>query len=276
MASNHFFSGRIPNGLYEQAEKHCEETGDSKTEVLIKALSAYLNFPIAIPEKNIITTIPEVTKEMFETLEERVKALEESLKTSISNVIKADNIDNDNESIKEIVIDNTLEIIDNQIDNIEPGKNKEYPLITDNAIENSDDNTPLQTSIVESEISCLPNFLSIETAKVIELTGLTQSQINGFRDRILDNYQKQGNIIIRKQLLENPIVIDYKKPINVNNDPYTLIYLGQNSKGKALWNLMPDNNSYQPMITELNYKDKRDNNSSYQINNNATPPEDSD
>ncbi|MHC5831690.1 MAG: hypothetical protein ACYT04_90905, partial [Nostoc sp.] len=80
MASNHFFSGRIPNELYEQAEKHCKETGDSKTEVLIKALSTYLNFPIAIPGKNLIAPASEVTKEMFERLEERLKILEDYLK----------------------------------------------------------------------------------------------------------------------------------------------------------------------------------------------------
>lgn len=274
MSSNHFFSGRIPNELYEQAEKHCEESGDSKTEVLIKALSAYLNFPITIPGKNIISPIPEVTKEMFEILEERVNVLEEFLKTSGTNVIKSDNIDNKNGNIKEIVVDNILEIVDNQIDNIEREENKEYSLITDNTTENSNDNTALQTNIVQSEISYLPSFSSIETVKVIELTGLTQSQINGFRNRILDNYQKQGNVITRKQLLENPIIIDYKKPINVNNNPYTLIYLGQNSKGKALWNLMPDNNNYQPMITKLSYRDREDNN--YQVDNDITITENND
>lgn len=42
-----FFSGRIPQPLYDAVIRHCEQTGESKTDVLTKALSTYINFPLA-------------------------------------------------------------------------------------------------------------------------------------------------------------------------------------------------------------------------------------
>jgi hypothetical protein len=113
MASNRFFSGRIPNELYEQAEKHCEETGNSKTEVLIKALSAYLNFPIEISGKNFIAPTIEVTKEMFLELQERVKTLEDLANNLQLPVIKTDNNHEDVQNIN----DNVLENLNNKTDN---------------------------------------------------------------------------------------------------------------------------------------------------------------
>ena len=45
MSGNPFFSGRIPPNLFERAEQHCDESGISKTELLIAALRAYLDYP---------------------------------------------------------------------------------------------------------------------------------------------------------------------------------------------------------------------------------------
>ena len=79
MASNPFFSGRIPPDLYQHVEKHCKEVGESKTEILIKALSTYLNLPIPSTGENSTISAPEVNKEMFEALEKRIEFLEKLL-----------------------------------------------------------------------------------------------------------------------------------------------------------------------------------------------------
>lgn len=42
MASNPFFSGRIPPELLVRIEQRIQETGESKTDILVAALSAYL------------------------------------------------------------------------------------------------------------------------------------------------------------------------------------------------------------------------------------------
>lgn len=248
MASNPFFSGRIPPELYQQAEKHCEETGKGKTELLIEALSAYLNFPVILPGKNFGIPAPEISGERIDKLEERVRVLEALLNLNEKAVIIKDNTDNKSIEIEESIVDNAVETFDNKLDNEKPKESKEDNLNSDNISDNNNDNKKSQGNILQSETSNPLSFSSIESAKVIELTGLTQSRINGFRDRILDNYQKNGHIIKRKELLEKPIVIDYKKPITVKNHPYTLIYLGQNPKGRALWDLIPDNKIYQPVI----------------------------
>jgi predicted transcriptional regulator len=45
--ANPFFSGRIPPDLYQRVEEFAAETNQSKTRILILALSAYLDHPIA-------------------------------------------------------------------------------------------------------------------------------------------------------------------------------------------------------------------------------------
>lgn len=85
MASNSFFSGRIPPELHQSVREYCEESGKSKTDVLIEALSNYLNIPVQDRgNKN-----GEVTKEMYDLLVERIEILEEKIVDN--NVISIDN-----------------------------------------------------------------------------------------------------------------------------------------------------------------------------------------
>lgn len=64
--SKPFFSGRIPQDLLDAVEAHCSETGESKTDVLINALSNYLKHPTK--------TTP--IEDRLSLLEDRVAALE--------------------------------------------------------------------------------------------------------------------------------------------------------------------------------------------------------
>ncbi|MEO0933223.1 MAG: hypothetical protein AAFY21_05505 [Cyanobacteria bacterium J06641_2] len=72
MAGNPFFSGRIPKELNESVVKHCEETGKTKTDILIAALSAYLNVPT--PQTN--TKISSSVEKELTDLRERMQQLE--------------------------------------------------------------------------------------------------------------------------------------------------------------------------------------------------------
>ncbi|MEH2372356.1 hypothetical protein [Nostoc sp.] len=271
MASNHFFSGRIPNELYEEAKKHCEETGDSKTEVLIKALSAYLNFPIAIPGKNIITHNPEVTKEMFETLEERIKILENTLKGLPANVINNNNNDNileifdnkaDNEKVESISQDiikndnklnnqieknnNPLENIDNRTDNLDIKLNK-ISVITD---DNTNNNYKDEEIAVEKQEN-QPSFKSILNGEVSTRANIAIRQISRLAGKAVEKLKQQGKNVEPKQLLEEPIEVTQREGININGYPYKLFYLGENLKEKSIWDLIPDDNaSYQTVIIE--------------------------
>ena len=92
---NPFFSARIPQDLLDKIEQRIAETGESKTQILIKALAAYVNHPVEIQE-------PPVTKgvsmEMFASLEDRVANLERWLQTPKEFVINLDNTRNQTDS----------------------------------------------------------------------------------------------------------------------------------------------------------------------------------
>lgn len=79
MATNPFFSGRIPQDLYKKVEDFIKQSGKTKTEVLIESLASYLKHPIETKQP---TGNEEVWKEI-NALKEKIVILEENL----SNVI---------------------------------------------------------------------------------------------------------------------------------------------------------------------------------------------
>lgn len=86
--ANPFFSGRIPQSLYDKIEQYISESGKSKTELLINALSNYLDFPIEVKQTN--NSNDELWIAVKE-LQERIEKIEQgSIK---QNVIIPDNKD---------------------------------------------------------------------------------------------------------------------------------------------------------------------------------------
>ena len=78
-AAKPFFSGRISPDLFERVERHCAETGDTKTDVLVKALAAYLNCPTE-PSFKILRA-----NEDIKVLEDRLESIKLSLEESKLN-----------------------------------------------------------------------------------------------------------------------------------------------------------------------------------------------
>lgn len=68
MATNPFFSGRIPQALYNAIEGYRQQTGESKTDILVKALSSYIKHPLEEPAP--------ANSLRLEALENRVSQLE--------------------------------------------------------------------------------------------------------------------------------------------------------------------------------------------------------
>lgn len=85
MAPNPFFSGRIPQSLFKAVEEYRQENNLSKTDVLIKALSVYVDLPL---EARSIQT--EVDDSRLKSLESRVSHLEKLLTAQQSKVPEAD------------------------------------------------------------------------------------------------------------------------------------------------------------------------------------------
>lgn len=69
MSGNPFYSGRIPPELLKHIENHRQKSGESKTEILIRALSAYTGF--ALPKSEI---------ELDNPLLNRIESLEKTIK----------------------------------------------------------------------------------------------------------------------------------------------------------------------------------------------------
>lgn len=87
--ANPFFSGRIPQSLHDRIEQYISESGKSKTELLINALSNYLDFPIEVKETN---NSNEGLWIAIKELQKRIEVLEQG--STKGNVITSDNDNN--------------------------------------------------------------------------------------------------------------------------------------------------------------------------------------
>ena len=102
-----FFSGRIPQELYDRVDQHVKESGEGKTQILINALSQYLGVEISTPKSSGVNTNLFLSE--LENLKDRVSLLERSQPKQLS-LLSPDNT-NDN---KLITNDNAT---DNKSDN---------------------------------------------------------------------------------------------------------------------------------------------------------------
>ena len=72
MTTNPFFSGRIPQGLYDRIEEYREQTAESKTEILIRALAQYVDYPLE-------GDAPPPIKQTFEEIFSRLAIIESKI-----------------------------------------------------------------------------------------------------------------------------------------------------------------------------------------------------
>ena len=227
MAGNPFFSGRIPKELNQSIIKHCEETGKSKTQVLVEALSNYLNIPIPESSQKLK---PEVTKEQFKSLEYRVALLESFLDKN--TVITEDIADNKNEELSSLSRDNNLENIDNTtVENTQ--------VTTDNIDENADNENS----------SAIRIYRNIDSEKLAELANLQVSEKINLKAQAFRKAQKEGYVISKEIKFNPPIETKLRRGISINGNEYKLLCEGTDEKEKPVWSLkLCDNISYQPDI----------------------------
>ncbi|MDJ0903402.1 MAG: hypothetical protein QNJ55_31840 [Xenococcus sp. MO_188.B8] len=66
MAANPFFSGRIPQALYDRIEEYREQTAETKSEILVRALAQYVDYPLG--EEEAPPPIKQTLEEIFSRL----------------------------------------------------------------------------------------------------------------------------------------------------------------------------------------------------------------
>lgn len=136
MASNPFFSGRIPQSLFDAVEEYRQENNVSKTDILIKALSAYVNLPL---EARSIQVGGDNSR--IESLENRVANLEKLLTAQQSKIPEADG----QMSLDDIQPDNNIDnksnsgtlLVDNSFDNTTENNAAEIVITADNSADNN-------------------------------------------------------------------------------------------------------------------------------------------
>ena len=288
--ANPFFSGRIPQDLDNRVTQHCTETGESKTDVLIKALGAYLNHPVSRP-----TTAPSVFEERFTSVEEQVASLQLAFKKFvIRQVINIDNknefqpqdaqdavhisdptgnanqllesqeVNSDNKLIPDIKLDKISDIstsdnlLDNTNDNSINDLKEDLKLakVNDNKLDDGDNNLETYQPVQILPPEVVPkSFENLNSVELTALTGLKQTQLDTYKGKISKRRQKIERPLESKQLLEAPEKVEAKQTFIIQGYPYDLFYLGQNEKGSNLWTALPyDSNRYQQLSiqTQIN------------------------
>lgn len=249
MAGNPFFSGRIPKELNERVVKHCEETGKTKTQVLVEALSGYLNIPIPESNPNLRS---EVTKEQFASLESRVTSLEALLTKDI--VITQDINDNSPEKTNAFSSDNMCETNDNTITISQEAKIDNKSENTDNVIAGSAkvncDN--INENADNDKNTTLSIYQNIDTKRLSELTDLKRDEKANLRRQAFKKAEKEGYEITKEVKFNPPIEANLRRGIMIGETEYKLLCEGTDEKEKPIWSLIPyDNISYQPDILNI-------------------------
>ena len=113
MATNPFFSGRIPQSLFDRIEEYRKQTKESKSEVLIRALAKYVGYQLE--EK--APQIPPIREE-FDKIYKRLENIESQLDKHREQLPKQLEITVDNNAITkksnnngEIVSNSSIKIL---------------------------------------------------------------------------------------------------------------------------------------------------------------------
>jgi hypothetical protein len=144
------------------------------------------------------------------------------------DVITSDNIDNTkiNTDPKQLsLLENNKEILEENIKSLVEVEQKP------------------EIQIVETNKNGKKIYREIVATEVIKISNINRKNINIFLGDAIEILKKEGKDIIPNGLIEEPIKINYKENILVEEYPYEIFYAGENSKGKPVWNLIPDDNS---------------------------------
>jgi hypothetical protein len=268
---NPFFSGRIPQDLLDKIKQHIAETGESRTQVLVRALAAYVNHPITLEEP---PSSKGLSLEMFRGLEERVAYLEHLLEVRKESVINNNHVDSEAEvpiiadDKSNIAAESPVIAPDNNLSDLwidinsptstssnllplsnpphlhldvkEPQSDKPQLFLPASPTAEAD-NQPDNADRTNSQ-SSPPSYELLTSPELRKLTGMAQFQVDNHKRKVKENYKKRGLSLKQKKLLDSPETVNIKNPIVVNGCHYSLSYKGQNGNGKDVWNLEPIDN----------------------------------
>jgi len=250
--ANPFLSGRIPAELNQQIDEFLARTGETKTEMLARAVAAYIGAeapPLkATGDRRIenleleIAELKGAVKSLYEKFAGFTSKIENP-KVDIEPITIIDNTSNNNDNIREIdKIDHTFSDIDTTFDNTNNSVAIEKTNTADNNFDNSD-NEPQVTypTDVIPAIDDYKTFLEIETAEVARLTKLDPKKFTDLRGSLNRKLKKENQLLPENKRLDHPIKMTPSSGVKIEKIPYDVFYVGQSEEGKNLWNLVPEN-----------------------------------
>lgn len=228
--ANPFLSGRISAELHQQIEEFLARTGESKTEMLVKAVSAYIGAEVPHSKEAGDRRLENLEQEVAE-LKGAVKSLYEKFaaftpktenpKIEIETITNCDNSFDNNDNIKETDKINHASSDNNTIDNNDNIPAVAYPT----------DVTP----IIDAEKS----FIKIDTAEAAKLTKLDPKKFTDLRGAFNRKLKKENQSLPERTILDIPIKMTLSSDIKIAKVPYDLFYVGQSKEGRNLWSLIP-------------------------------------
>lgn len=162
MAISPFFSGRIPQSLLDAVESYRQKTGESKTDVLVKALSAYIGLPVEeqLPQKPLESNWRKSLEARIETLERLMAGMQQALDRIPVDKDRSGNLSEQTlpgqmtlEDLQKLEDskgeENTQESTDNNIDNSIDNKGDNNNALPDNNTDNDADNSDYKLNHAE-------------------------------------------------------------------------------------------------------------------------------
>lgn len=243
---NPYLSGRIPVELDKQVNEFLARTGETKTLMLIKAVSAYIGAeppPLKVPGDPRIENLQLEVAELrgaLQSLYDKVAVHTskiENLQLEIKPVSISDNTADNNDNIEDSdKIDQTLTNIEDAIDSNDNSVEIEKTNPGDN-IDNKVELSPAADVTPTSDDE--KTFIHIETAEAAKLTKLHPKRFTSFRHSYNQKLKKKNQSLPEKQRLDSPIKMTPTSGVKIEKVPYDIFYVGHSEEGRNLWNLVP-------------------------------------
>lgn len=256
---NPYLSRRIPVELDKQINEFLARTGETKTQMLIRAVSAYIGAeppPLKATGDQRIENLELVVAELqgaVQSLYEKFAALTsktENPKVEVEPTIvydsKADNNDSNTDNSDPIEdIGRTEQIfsdVENTIDN-DDNYIKAEKVNTVEDIADDNNNTPKSIEIIDVKPTSNneKTFIEIDTTKAAKLTKLDPKKFTDLRGAFNRKLKKENQNLPEKTILEHPIKMTPASGVKIGKVPYDIFYVGQSQEGRNLWNLVPEN-----------------------------------
>lgn len=149
MAASPFFSGRIPQKLFDAIEDHRQRTGESKTDVLVKALSAYIDVPLEV-HSQIVGEGNTKEAERLKTLETRMEIIERLIAEMQQRTTPPPALDTPEICLSDVLTDSQMSLYDiHPLEVVE--EVIETPAIPDNTFDNKSDNTTESVDLTDNK-----------------------------------------------------------------------------------------------------------------------------